>query len=958
MKFKAMSRRAVAVLTLSSAVAASSAISLAAETDGSVTSGFASSGVAYLDGLAYSKMAVDSNGKIIVAANIDDEPDPSYGPEKIRVTRLNADGSVDTGFGTAGSFDITGLSGWTYIQVSQLLVDSQNRPIVVFNANNTGVTNQSGVVARLTSTGALDTSFSSDGYTFTVTPSLRSNDVPSKGFVHPTSDNIYLLGGINGLDLFRITPAGVQDTSFFTDGHMEFRYYGLNSIPALDMGFGFRGNPKAFSIDADEQGGRVVLTKSFGNPEDTHVVIIKLDFSADEAVPYDDTWGPDVYTVPATCTGSQCSADFANTTDGRADGFTILNPVASSTIEGQLQAEILADGSVLGVVHDSNSPYNTQLFKWTAAGVVDSSFASNGATTPTNLFGDYSAPTMVIGGDNSVTLLGKTSNYQNFGRLVRYTAAGVLDSSFGTNGSLDQTTCGNGSFSAVKRLADGSVLILSQTGYGSTAASKVFKFGIGGSTTTCGTTTTTTQPGGGGSMGGGGSNPGSGGGGGMGGPTGPLSPAPTISVGQSGGALTVCVVGNGTSANFAPISVRPSSAASPNWPPAASEVIYATDDYLLAPDVQGRGTVYRSRMGRFTDWTGQDVLVTFEALTKGPYGDGMSVWTESEVVREPFVVGTEYRVSASAYQVNSTTGMPVAGVPSAPILYTFGAADVDCGVSASSNSDTTTTLTTSGGSGTTAQAPSLVTSANQEQLTATAGTAKILINGELVEVNLVQAPADLRRTSPGARTFAEVRALQTLAQDMVAAVQAVLGQGATLPITIQNTSTGATVTGLVTDPVTGLPLAVPVEDVLLVVNDTLALMVGGADGAGDPANIAFDGVLEFGEGGYVAVLAYGLTPGVSGEVVVMSSPRLLKSFAVGADGGVAAQAQIPTDLAAGDHTVVVTVGDQAASLGFRVLAPGLLPSTGGDSTPLPWAVLVLAAGAFAVLTVTRRRNVI
>jgi LPXTG-motif cell wall-anchored protein len=255
------------------------------------------------------------------------------------------------------------------------------------------------------------------------------------------------------------------------------------------------------------------------------------------------------------------------------------------------------------------------------------------------------------------------------------------------------------------------------------------------------------------------------------------------------------------------------------------------------------------------------------------------------------------------------------------------------------------------------QAPSLVTSANQEQLSSSAGTAKILVNGELVEVELVQAPEELRRTAAGARTFAQVRALQALAVDMVATVQAVLGEGVTLPITVTNTSTGATITGLVSDPVTGEALAVPVEDVLLIVNQSIALMVGGADGANNPANIAFDGVLEFGEGGYVAVLAYGLTPGAAGEVVVMSTPRLLDTFAVGADGGVAVQAQIPTDLEAGDHTVVVAIDGQSASLGFRVLSPGILPSTGSES-PVSYAVLVLALGAFAALMVTRRRNTI
>jgi len=251
----------------------------------------------------------------------------------------------------------------------------------------------------------------------------------------------------------------------------------------------------------------------------------------------------------------------------------------------------------------------------------------------------------------------------------------------------------------------------------------------------------------------------------------------------------------------------------------------------------------------------------------------------------------------------------------------------------------------------------LVTSSNQELLSSSAGSAKIVINGELVDVELVQASEELRRTVGGARTFEQVRALQALAEDMVAAVQAVLGEGVTLPITVTNVDTGATISGLVTDPVTSEPLAVPVEDVLLIVNESIALMVGGADGTNNPANIAFDGVLEFGEGGYVAVLAYGLTPGAAGEVVVMSTPQLLDTFTVDTDGGVAAQAAIPADLAPGEHTVVVAVDGKSASLGFRVLSAGTLPVTGGSSSlPSALAVLLAAVGAFGVLVVSRRRH--
>ena len=311
----------------------------------------------------------------------------------------------------------------------------------------------------------------------------------------------------------------------------------------------------------------------------------------------------------------------------------------------------------------------------------------------------------------------------------------------------------------------------------------------------------------------------------------------------------------------------------------------------------------------------------------------------------------EYRVSG-VYEI----GDDFLNIEGVAITLTDGGSTADCPVGAASNdssSDSSSTTVPGSSSAT----PTLVTSSNQELLTASAGSAKIVINGELVDVELVQASEELRRTVGGARTFEQVRALQALAEDMVAAVQAVLGEGVTLPITVTNVDTGATISGLVTDPVTSEPLAVPVEDVLLIVNESIALMVGGADGTNNPANIAFDGVLEFGEGGYVAVLAYGLTPGAAGEVVVMSTPQLLDTFTVDTDGGVAAQAAIPADLAPGEHTVVVAVDGKSASLGFRVLSAGTLPVTGGSSSlPSALAVLLAAAGAFGVLVVSRRRH--
>ena len=202
------------------------------------------------------------------------------------------------------------------------------------------------------------------------------------------------------------------------------------------------------------------------------------------------------------------------------------------------------------------------------------------------------------------------------------------------------------------------------------------------------------------------------------------------------------------------------------------------------------------------------------------------------------------------------------------------------------------------------------------------------VNGALVNAEVVRASDQLRTSIPSERSTSEVAELRKLADTMVGIVRGSIGAGATMPLTIINTPTGAVLVGLVSDPVTGRSIQVPVEHVILVHGGGIVLMVSGKDNK-QPAKIGIDGVLEISQGGSVAVLAYGLQAGAGGEVVVMSKPRRIDSFTVDAHGGVSRQAKFPSSLPSGSHTIVVTVGDDAASLGFRILKDYTsLPKTG------------------------------
>lgn len=227
-------------------------------------------------------------------------------------------------------------------------------------------------------------------------------------------------------------------------------------------------------------------------------------------------------------------------------------------------------------------------------------------------------------------------------------------------------------------------------------------------------------------------------------------------------------------------------------------------------------------------------------------------------------------------------------------------------------------------------------------------------DGNPVIGELVRVSDSVGSVPAGSRTAEQVAQIRSEAQAMVAALEERLPEGVSSPVSVVETESGANISGLVTDPADDTSdLPVPVEDVVLLVTEEQALLIGGADGPADPADVR-NGVLEIGPNGEVSALAYGLTPGASGELVVMSSPTLLGTFTVGADGSFQGQAALPSTLAAGSHTVVLAADGLVASAGVVVTGGVTLPVTGGESSSVPWAVLVVAAGALAVLVIRRR----
>ena len=265
-----------------------------------------------------------------------------------------------------------------------------------------------------------------------------------------------------------------------------------------------------------------------------------------------------------------------------------------------------------------------------------------------------------------------------------------------------------------------------------------------------------------------------------------------------------------------------------------------------------------------------------------------------------------------------------------------------------------TTTVAAGPTTTVVAAPQLVNSSNQSQLTQLPGSATVIVNGSPVTATILSvgtSAAAAAATAPSARTQTQVAEIQAAGAALLTAFQASLPQGATSNVTVSNTTTGAVLRGLAQDA-SGNAVDVPVEDVLLLTTPSSALLLAGVNASNAAANLSATGVLEIGPGGVINVAGAGLPNSGSAELVIMSTPRLLKAFTAGSDGTFSDRASLPSDLAAGNHTVVLAGSGIYMAVGITVEA-ATLPTTGSGTSSLAWMALLVLA--LAVVLVRSRR---
>jgi hypothetical protein len=211
-------------------------------------------------------------------------------------------------------------------------------------------------------------------------------------------------------------------------------------------------------------------------------------------------------------------------------------------------------------------------------------------------------------------------------------------------------------------------------------------------------------------------------------------------------------------------------------------------------------------------------------------------------------------------------------------------------------------------------APQLVTSENQALLESAPGEATVIVNGKAVAVETIKVEA-----------AATTKELEATGQSIVNILNDLTPSGSVNPVKLVKTSDGPVLTGLIVNPYDSTEkLDAPVESVTLVKAGESAVLISALNITNLPAPVAASGSIEVTRGGVLAARSYGLPSLETGEIVLMSTPRLLQKFTVDKDGSFSGQVALPRDVALGSHTVVMATKNVKVSLGITLVATKLM----------------------------------
>ena len=379
-------------------------------TDGHTDTSFGTSGVASVsiapNGDTTSDVAVQSDGKILVAGT------GYYGTGNYDfvLSRFNADGTLDTDFSGDGKVN-TDLDVNSYDELAGITVQSNGKILA------TGFTSISGVayisVVRYNSDGSLDSSFDGDGKVFISAQNPQVEDGGVDIFVQ--SDGKIVIVGY-GYD----SVAGYSEpvvVRLFGNGQTDY----IKVMDAPD-----RAAPFAAALQAD---GKIVFTGLYGSSSDNLGV-----------------WRVDA--------------------NGNLDSsFGVAGAVINSHMSYANAVAVQADGKILiaGTKTTAGSWYNSVIHRYTTDGNLDPTFSSDGIFETSISDRNDSVNDLVVRNDGSVVVVGQAFvTSKDLSYVAQITPTGILDTRYSNDG-FQMINVGSGASRSIGAALDNNGKLLMAT---------------------------------------------------------------------------------------------------------------------------------------------------------------------------------------------------------------------------------------------------------------------------------------------------------------------------------------------------------------------------------------------------------------------------------------------------------------------------------------------------------------
>ncbi len=352
--------------------------------------------------------ARQTDGKIIAAGH-----SVLAGQGVIALVRYNADGSLDTAFGTSGIVrtavpSVNAVATAVVVQPGAL---PANDKILVAGSTFDPSTGTAGIVlARYTANGTLDAGFGTGGQGFVSAPIGPGTSVDNASLALQ-GGNIVVAGATSTGDfvLRRYDSAGVLDPNFGTAGTAT------THVGPSAMG-------PAIALQSD---GKIVAAGASGSFASPPMNAVLVRYTIDGTL--DTTFGGAAGTGMVFTDTVPSSNNFAN-------AIAVQTPGDKIVVAGHAFVDFAADTSDIA------------LLRYNADGTPDTGFGTNGTgAVVTNLgaFDNAFSVALYPDPDNRIVVSGNTgSGAAVSAAVLRFTPGGALDLSFGTGGIVTTTPRG------------------------------------------------------------------------------------------------------------------------------------------------------------------------------------------------------------------------------------------------------------------------------------------------------------------------------------------------------------------------------------------------------------------------------------------------------------------------------------------------------------------------------------